>query len=56
MNYNHIAFVATKTGNEEVATLLPSNELTLRATFAFLHLLTVKVKRRLRNIEHNESY
>lgn len=55
MNYNHIAFVATKTGNE-VATPLPSNELTLRPAFAFLHLLTVKVKRRLRNIEHNESY
>jgi hypothetical protein len=54
MNYNHIAVVAVKTGSEEVATPLPSNELTLRPTLAFLHLHTVKVKRRLRNIQHNE--
>jgi len=53
MNYNHIAFVAAKTGSEEVATPLPSNELTLRPALAFLHLLTVKVKWRLRHIEHN---
>lgn len=56
MNYNHIAFVAVKTGSEEAATPLPSNELTLRPALAFLHLHTVKVKRRLRNIEHNEPY
>jgi len=56
MHYSHIAFVAAKTGSKEVATALPSNELTLRPALASLHLLTVKVKRRLRNIEHNEPY
>ena len=56
MNCNHIDFVPAKTGSEEVATPLPNNDLTLRLAVAFLHLLTVKVKRRLRNIEHNEPY
>lgn len=56
MNLNHIAFVAAKTGSEEVATPLPSNDPTLRLAVGFLHLLTVKAKRRLSNIEHNEPY
>jgi hypothetical protein len=56
MNYNHIAFVVAKTESEEAAPPLPSNKLTLRPALALLHLLTVKVKKRLHNIEHNEPY